>query len=434
MRLAGIDPNHVTFVTLLSGCADFPSEGKLFGSSIHGYVRKLGLDVENVSVGTVLVAMYAKCGLVELARNMFDEMPVKNSMSWNTMIDGYMRNGRVVEAVTLFDEMPKKDAISWTALINGFVKMGHFEDALGLFREMQMSGVVPDYVTIIAVLAACANLGTLALGLWTHRFITKHNLMDNVKVSNSLIDMYSRCGCIEFAQCVFDRMAKRTVVSWNSIIVGFAINGYPEEALRYFNLMQKEGFEPNGVTFTGALTACSHAGLVDDGLRYFDMMKRVHKIEPRIEHYGCIVDLYSRAGRLENAMGVIENMPMKANEVVFGSLLAACSSHGNVELAERLIEYLVELDPNADSNYVLLSNTYAALGRWDVASKARKRMKALGIQKKPGLSSIEVGCSLHEFAAGDKSHVETENIYAVLELLLLELKHSGYVPNTITDE
>ncbi|KAL5575941.1 hypothetical protein UlMin_017640 [Ulmus minor] len=434
MRLAGVEPNHITFVTLLSACADYRLKSVCFGASIHGYARKLGLDTGNVMVGTALVGMYAKFGLVDVARLVFDEMGMKNSISWNTMTDGYMRNGKVEHALKMFDEMPERDAISWTALIGGFVKRGQFEQALEWFRRMQLSGVKPDYVTLIAVLAACADLGTLGLGLWMNRLIMKQEFKDNIKINNSLIDMYARCGCIEFAFQVFDKMPERTVVSWNSIIVGFAINGHAEEALEFFNLMLKEGFKPDGVSFTGALTACSHAGLVDKGLRIFHNMKKVHGIPYRIEHYGCLVDLYSRAGRLEDALNVIEKMPMKPNEVVLGSLLAACRTRGDISLAERLMKYLSKLDPGGDSNYVLLANIYAAVGKWDGANRIRKKMKALGIQKTPGFSSIEIDCDIHEFVAGDKSHVETECVYEMLELLSFELKVSGYVPEDMLSE
>ncbi|KAI9195216.1 hypothetical protein LWI28_012753 [Acer negundo] len=341
------------------------------------------------------------------------------------MIDGYMRNGKDKSVIRLFEERPERDAISWTAMINGFVKKDRFGEALEWFREMQISGVEPDYVAIISVLAACANVGTLGLGLWIHRFVLKQDFSDNVRVNNSLIDVYSRCGCIEFAHQVFKRMRKRTQVSWNSIIVGFAISGFAEEALEYFKLMQNEGFKLDGISFTGALTACSRAGLIDDGLRYFDVMKRVYRIFPRIEHYGCLVDPYRRAGRLEEALNVVENMSVKPNEVVLGSLLATCRTKGNVSLAERLMKYLVDMDPNGDFNYVLLANMYAAVGRWDGSGKIRRKMKGLGIQNKPGISSVEIGSSIHEFMAGDKSHNETENIYSMLELLSFDLRLCG---------
>ncbi|KAH1090791.1 hypothetical protein J1N35_018048 [Gossypium stocksii] len=434
MRLSGVEPNHITFITLLSGCAEFPSKGRDLGSLIHGYVCKLGLDKEDVMVGTALVEMYSKGEQVEVAKLVFDAMIVKNLVSWNTMIDGYMRNREYEKAVEVFDEMPQRDVISWTALINGFAKRGFYEEALDWFREMMIFGVEPDYVTIIAVLTACANLGTLSVGLWVHRLVLKQSFRNNVRVNNSLIDMYSRCGCIEFAREVFDKMQKRSLVSWNSIIVGFAVNGFAEEALKYFDAMQKEGFKPNGVSFTGALTACSHAGLVDEGLRYFDIMKRVHKISPRIEHFGCIVDLYSRAGKLKEAWNLVRNMPMKPNEVVLGSLLAACRNYGDISLAKRIVKNLVALDPGSDSNYVLLSNIYAAVGRWVGASKVRRRMKALGIQKKPGFSSIEISGCVHDFVAGDKSHIDKDSIYAMLELLSFDLTSSGYAPEIVVRE
>ncbi|KAG5566489.1 hypothetical protein RHGRI_002147 [Rhododendron griersonianum] len=430
LRIAGIEPNYITFITLLSACARFPTDSLCFGMSLHAYARKLGLDTTNVKVGSAVVDFYSKCGCVDLARLTFDEICVKNVVSWNAMINGYVRNGRIEDAVEVFDEMPQRDAVSWTAMVFGFVKKGHFEKGLEWFQEMQLSGVEPDYVTLISVLAACANLGALGLGFWVHRYVLKKGIKDNVRVSNSLIDMYARCGCIDFARQVFLTMKTRTLVSWNSMIVGFAINGYAEEALRFFNSMQKEGFEPDGVSFTGALAACSHAGLVDEGLNLFEVMKKVRRILPTIEHYGCIVDLYSRAGRLEDALDVIEKMPMRPNEVVLGSLLAACRTHGDVNLAERLTNYLLVLDPNSDSNYVLLSNMYAAAGSWGRANNVRKKMKDFGIQKKAGISSIEVDCNVHEFVAGDKSHAEIDKIYEMLEHVWLELGTSGYVPES----
>lgn len=429
MRLAGVEPNHITFITLLSGCADFPSES-FFASSLHGYACKFGLDTGHVMVGTALIDMYSKCSQLGLAKKVFDYLGVKNSVSWNTMLNGFMRNGEIELAIQLFDEMPTRDAISWTALINGLLKHGYSEQALECFHQMQRSGVVADYVSIIAVLAACADLGALTSGLWVNRFVMQQEFKDNVRISNSLIDMYSRCGCIEFARQVFVKMAKRTLVSWNSIIVGFAFNGFADESLEFFYAMQKEGFKPDGVSYTGALTACSHAGLVNKGLELFDNMKRVHKITPGIEHYGCIVDLYGRAGRLEDASNVIEEMPMKPNEVVLGSLLAACRTHGDVRLAERLMKHIFKLDSVGDSNYVLLSNIYAAIGKWEGANKVRRTMKARGVQKKRGYSSVEIDGKVHEFVAGDKYHADADNIYSMLDLLFHELKVCGYVPDT----
>ncbi|KAL0417552.1 UNVERIFIED_CONTAM: Pentatricopeptide repeat-containing protein, chloroplastic [Sesamum radiatum] len=425
MRTSGVEPNHVTLVTLLSGCADFPSQGLSLGPSIHGYARKMGIDVGNVMVGTALIDMYSKFGEMGLARLSFDHMGIKNKVSWNTIINGYMRNGEFEKALNLFEEMPEKDAVSWTVLIDGFVKKGRFQEALIWFQEMQSFGTTPDFVTMVSVLSAIANLGTLGLGLWLHRFVLMHDFRDDIRVNNSLIDMYCRCGCVRLACQVFNNMPKRSLVSWNSIIVGLACNAHAEEALNYFHLMQNDGFKPDGVSYTGALTACSHAGLVEEGLELFQAMTQVHNITPRIEHYGCIVDLYSRAGRLKEALLVVEKMPMKPNEVVLGSLLAACRTCEDVDLAERLMNYIYDLDPNGDFNYVLLSNIYAAKGSWQGASNVRKKMKAHGVQKRPGISSIEVNGIIHEFVAGDKSHIDAETIFMILKKLLHELRISG---------
>ncbi|KAF5191660.1 Pentatricopeptide repeat-containing protein [Thalictrum thalictroides] len=434
MRLAGVEPNDITLVTLLSCCAHFPCKAYFLGVLLHGYILKFGFDKNNVMLWTALVDMYSKCRCMGFARKLFDEMCMKNTRSWNTMIDGYMKNGDVESAVLLFDEMPVRDKISWTALINGFVKRGLFNEALECFQDMQQSGVEPDHVTIISVLSACANLGVLGLGIWMHYYAMKCGFDKNIRVRNSLIDMYSRCGCIEFARQVFQNMDTRSVVSWNSMIVGLAINGYAEDALEHFYLMQRHGFKPDGVSFTGALTACSHAGLVEKGHELYTTMTKVYQINPRIEHYGCLVDLLSRAGWLEDAFSVIESMPMKHNEVILGSLLASCRTHGNISLAERLTRYLFDSELSSDSNYVTLSNMYAAVGRWDGVGKVRRTMKAHGISKRPAVSAIEVHCSIHEFMAGDKSHIDSKNIYAILDQLSVELGEYGYVPETNVED
>ncbi|XXG70865.1 hypothetical protein AAC387_Pa07g0251 [Persea americana] len=429
MRLSNIEPNDITFVTLLSACSH--SKSLRFGLSIHAYLLKLGWDDTNVVLVTALVDMYAKCGIANSARRAFDGMKVKNSVSWNTMIDGYMRNGQVEAAVALFDSAPRRDKVSWTAMIGGFVKNDRFEEALECFRGMQLAGVDPDYVTIVAVLAACANLGALGQGFWLHSYVIRRDFGEKMRLSNSLIDLYARCGCINFALEVFDGMPKRSLVSWNSLIVGFAVNGHAENAIEYFSLMQKAGFKPDSISFTGALTACSHAGLVDEGLHYYNEMTRVYGISPQVEHYGCLVDLLSRAGQLEAALDVVETMPMRPNEVVLGSLLAACRSRGDVALAERVMSYIAELKRDTDSNYVLLSNIYAAVGRWDGVGKVRHAMKALDIRKRPGYSAIEIDSSSHEFVAGDRTHVQSDDIYEMLDQLSLELKQYGYVPETV---
>nr|XP_043613525.1 pentatricopeptide repeat-containing protein At1g05750, chloroplastic [Erigeron canadensis] len=428
MRVAGLQPNHITFVTLLSACADHPLHALSYGTSLHALVFKFGFHTDNVKISTAIIDMYCKCNNVNLAYLCFDNMGFKNKVTWNTMVSGLMRNGLIDKAVKVFDEMPERDVVSYTALIDGFVKKGCYEHALEWFQEMQVCGVVPDHVTVVSVISACANLGAIGFGLWLHRVVLEGDMKDNVRINNSLIDMYCRCGCTEFARQVFDIMCKRNLVSWNSIIVGFALNGKPEETLGYFYQMQKDGFKPDGVTFTGALTACSHAGLVDEGLKVFDSMIKDYRISPRIEHYGCLVDLYSRARKLEEALNVIQKMPMKPNEVVLGSVLAACRAAGDARLAEKLMRFISELDPGGDSNYVLLSNIYAAGGDFRKASNVRRRMKDKGIEKKPGVSSIEINGIVDQFVAGDKSHVKSEQVHTMLKCLSRELMIYGYLP------
>lgn len=330
--------------------------------------------------------------------------------------------------------MREHDKVSWTALIDGFVKNGLLEEALRHFQEMQLTAQIePDYVMIISIVAACTDLGALTQGMWVHRYAMSRggDLCSNIRVANSFIDMYSRCGRIDLALQVFDGVdtSRRTRVTWNSMIVGFAINGCCREALDCFNKMQKMGVQPDGVSFTGALTACSHAGLVDEGLNCYKLMQRKYsKIPMRIEHYGCVVDLLGRAGRLEEAMDLVERMMpvMGPNEVVLGSLLAACRMHKNVGLAEKLMGWLVELEPDTDSNFVLLSNIYADVGRWDGAVRVRNMMKSLGIKKSPGFSGVEIDGDCHEFVSGDRRHMQSEDIYDVLELLRFEMKMHHY--------
>ncbi|VAI61383.1 unnamed protein product [Triticum turgidum subsp. durum] len=348
-------------------------------------------------------------------------MPVRSVVTYNTMITGLMRNGLVAAARLVFDGMPDPDKVSWTALIDGCVKNGRHDEAICCFHAMLLDGVEPDYVTLVAAISACAEVGALGLGMWAHRFVTRQRLEGNIRIANSLMDMYARCGQVEFARQVFDSMRKRTVVSWNSMIVGFAANGRCTDAIKHFEAMRKKGFKPDAVTFTGVLTACSHAGLTDEGLRYYEAMRAEHDIAARMEHYGCVVDLLGRAGRLDEAMSVVATMPMRPNEVVLGALLAGCRMHGDVDMAEQLMQYLLEQDPGGDSNYVLLSNIYAAVGKWDGAGKVRSLMKSRGVKKRPGRSSVEINGDVHEFVCGDRSHPQAAEVFDMLGLLSHEM-------------
>ncbi|CAL5019771.1 unnamed protein product [Urochloa decumbens] len=414
-------PNDITLLTVLSACADSPSSplARPLALSLHGLALKRFPC--HLLLSTCLARFYLASRLPRLALQLFDLMPVRSVVTYNTMISGLMRNGLVDAAFEVFDGLPEPDKVSWTALIDGCVKNGRHDEAIDCFRAMLLDGVDPDYVTLIAVISACAEVGALGLGMWVHRLVVRQALERNVRVTNSLIDMYARCGQAELAAQVFGSMRKRTVVSWNSMIVGLAANGRCTDAIELFEEMRRQGFKPDVVTLTGVLTACSHAGLTDQGLRYYDLMTTEHGVASRMEHYGCVVDLLGRAGRLDEAMRVVETMPMQPNEVVLGALLAGCRMHGDLGMAEQLMQHLLELDPGGDANYVLLSNIYAAVGKWDGAGKVRSLMKARGLKKRPGYSALEVDGDVHEFVSGDRSHPQAEEIGQMLGLLRHEM-------------
>eukprot|EP01018_Ginkgo_biloba_P031739 Gb_11664 [translate_table: standard] len=379
---------------------------------------------------TAMISAYASNGNVDEALKLFEKMPQRDVVSWNTLIAGYAQNGRVDEALKLFQKMPQRDVVSWNALIAGYAQNGYFDEALKFFRQMQLTGVKPNSETFPSVLTACANLAALEHGKVVHEYIISSGFQFDVFVGSALVDMYAKCGSLEDACQVFDQMPRRNVVSWNAMIVGYAMHGCGKQALQLFEQMQQSATNPNHVTFVGVLSACCHAGLVDDAWHYFDCMSRYHQITPVMEHYCCMVDLLGRAGRLNDAHDFVNKMPFKPDAAVWGSLLGACRIHNNIELGEQVAERLFELDPKIAGPYVLLSNIYAAAGRWDGIERVRKMMKDRGVKKKPGCSWIEVDKQVHAFLVGDRSHPQTEKIYAKLETLAGRMKEAGYATNT----
>ncbi|CAM0943854.1 unnamed protein product [Alopecurus aequalis] len=410
-------PNDITLLTVLSACAGDPSSPLARSLALPLHALAVKLFPSHLLLCTCLARFYLASRLPHLALQLFGSMPVRSVVTYNTLITGLMRNGLVADAREVFDGMPAPDKVSWTALIDGCAKNGRYNEAIDCFRAMLLGGIEPDYVTLVAAISACAEVGCLGIGMWVHRFVVKERLEHNVRVANSLVEMYARCGQVEFARQVFGNMRKRTVVSWNSMIVGFAANGRCTDAIDHFYAMQRAGFKPDAVTFTSVLTACSHAGLTSKGLRYYDTMKAEYSIAPRMEHYGCVVDLLARAGRLDEAMRVVESMPTRPNEVVLGALLAGCRMHGDLDMAQQLMQRLQEQDPGGDSNYVLLSNIYAAEGKWDGAGKVRNLMKSRGVKKVPGYSAVEIAGDVHEFFCGDRSHPQAGEVFEMLGLL-----------------
>ncbi|KAK9068936.1 hypothetical protein SSX86_013052 [Deinandra increscens subsp. villosa] len=423
----GVCLNDYTFSFILKACTKL-SDG-LGGRIIHGFVEKLGFQ-SNLFLQNSLVHLYVVSGEFDNARQLFDKMPDRDVVTWNIMIKHLVQRGNVDEAYGLFGKMPERNVRSWTSMIMGFVRGGRPEQAIDLFAKMEEAKVCPNEVTVVAVLAACADLCALDLGKKIHDYSNRSGFKRNVRICNTLLDMYIKCGCVEAARGVFEEMEQRTVVSWSAMIQGLAINGKGEEALTLFSKMIESQIKPNEVTFTGLLHACSHMGMVNEGREYFASMSRDYGIVPQIEHYGCMVDLLSRAGLLKEACEFIKNMRIKPNGVVWGALLGGCRVHKNIELAEEAIKHLLELDPLNDGYYIVLSNIYAEAKRWEEAANVRKLMRENGVKKTPGSSSITIEGVVHEFVAGDETHPQTDEIKERWDKLLEEMRVRGYVPNT----
>ncbi|KAL6010255.1 hypothetical protein ACLOJK_000686 [Asimina triloba] len=378
----------------------------------------------------VLLSEYVKIGNIRWARELFDQMPERDLVSWNTMIHGYATSGDLGTARELFDASCGRDLISWSSMITAYARSRRSNEALKLFQDMQLAGIAPDGVTMVGVLAACGDVGALGMGSMLHDYIERSGIEVDVKLGTSLVDMYAKCGDIENSLRIFNNMNVRDVLTWSAMIMGLAYHGYGEATLILFSRMILEGIEPNDITFVGMLSACNHAGLVSKGWTYFTSMKDQYGVSPKLEHYGCMVDLLGRAGCLQEARELIRNMPFVPDAVVWRALLGACRLHKNVKLAEEAITNLLELEPYSDGHYVLLSNVYAQGKQWDDVANARKMLRDNMIQKIPGSSSIEINNEVHEFVAGDNSHPRFEEIYAMLSEMTDQLNHAGFKPVT----
>ncbi|KAK9141608.1 hypothetical protein Syun_011008 [Stephania yunnanensis] len=427
MERERIGPTAVTLVSVLSACAKL--KDLEMGKRVH--LRVADYDIElNLILENALVDMYAACGEMGVAVEMFRNMNVRDVITWTAMVTGFANAGQVDQAREYFDEMPERDKVSWTAMTDGYLRASRFKEALDVFREMQGSNIRPDGYTMVSILRACAHLGALEVGEWIRCYIDKNKIRRDVVLGNALIDMYSKCGNVESARKIFEQMVQKDKFSWTAMIVGLAVNGHGEEALDLFTDMLEASIAPDDVTFIGVLSACTHGGMVEKGRRIFSKMTIRHGIEPNMAHYGCMVDLLGRAGHLKEAQEVIQNMPMKPNSIVWGALLGGCRIHKNAEVAEIAVKKMLELEPENGSVYVLLSNVYAACNRWKDVHKIRDLMMVKGIKKIPGCSLIEMNGAIHEFVAGDVSHSQSAQIYSKLEEMAQDLKVAGYRPDT----
>lgn len=391
----GFRPDETSLVSTLSACGDL---GNLsLGKRILVYALKSEMELSTF-LGSALVGMFGKCGDLLSARR-------------------------------IFDRMQSKDVITWNALITGYAQNGMSSEAINLFHSMKEAGVKPDMTTLASVLPACASIGALDLGKWIEIYASERGLLQNVFVSTALLDMYAKCGSLDDALRVFEEMPVKNEVSWNAMISAFAFHGRAQEALSLFQRMSREGAScPNDVTFVGLLSACVHAGLVDEGKRLFHLMISSFGLTPKIEHYSCMVDLLARTGRVYEAWDFVEKMPGKPDEIILSALLGACQKYKNIDVGERVMQQLLELQTSNSGNYVISSKIYANVKRWDESAKMRLLMRERGVSKTPGCSWVEIEAQLHEFHAGnDLQH--SVGIHQVLGLLVEEMKREGYVPD-----
>ncbi|KAI4973951.1 hypothetical protein ZWY2020_041732 [Hordeum vulgare] len=424
----GQQPNEVTLVAALSAIGQM---GLLaLGRMVHRYVAEGGV-AGSVSLANALIDMFGKFGCVLSAREVFDGMAVKDVYSWTTMVNVYAKCGHLESAAQLFEDMPRRNAVSWSCMIAAYSQANQPEEAMRLFKKMIEESVEPINATLVSVLPACAQLGCLDLGRWIYdNYIISGKAVLTVNLGNAFIDMYAKCGDLDAASRLFAEMGEKNVVTWNSMVMAHAVHGQSEEVLHLFEQLKGTGIMPDEITFLGLLSACGHSGLVSEGRRYFKEMKMGYQIEPKAEHYACMIDLLGKSGLLEEALKVAKGMPMEAGEAGWGALLNACRVHGNVEIGECAADKLVKLDPSDSGIYVLMCQIYASKSKWDQVKMLRMLMRDRGVKKNPGCSSIEVDGKVHEFLVADVSHVQSEDIYAALSNIYFHLKLEGYVPLT----
>jgi pentatricopeptide repeat protein len=396
MLRVGLQPNQFTLSSLLKASGAGPNHRH--GQHVHAFSFKYGY-VSNVYVGSALVDMYARFDYMDDARLIFDGLASKNEVSWNALIAGHARKGQG-------------------------------EHALSLFREMQREDLNPTQFTYSSVFSACASSGSLEQGKWVHAHMTKSGGKLVAFAGNTLLDMYAKSGSIEDAKKIFDRLVKRDVVSWNSMLKGYSQHGLGKETVQCFEEMLRIGTEPNDVTFLCVLSACSHTGLLDEGQYYFELMKKKCMIEPHVAHYVTIVDLLGRAGLLDRALKFIRELPIEPTAAAWKALLGACRMHKNMELGAYAAERVFELDPYDSGPQVLLSNIYASARRWGDVSKVRKMMKESGLKKEPACSWVEIENTVHVFMSNDDAHLQRDEIHRKWEEMSGKIKEMGYVPDT----
>ncbi|KAK9669915.1 hypothetical protein RND81_13G163900 [Saponaria officinalis] len=431
MGFTGVRPNEMTVSSILPACSDLKRLNS--GRQIHGYVVRNRLQ-ENAFVRSGLVDMYAACSCLKQAELVFDSSPMRDTVCCNVMLSAYFLNGESNRAFNLLDQM-RTEGIplnyeSWNTMISGCVQNGQNTEALELLVQMSEQGFKPNRITITSVLPACSNLESSRKGKEIHAYIFRNMMFDDMTCTTALVYMYAKCGQLEISRQIFSMMPTRDVIAWNTMIIATSMHGNGEESLLIFDNMINLGVKPNSATFSGVLSGCSHSRLVEEGLRVFNSMSKDHFVEPDADHYSNLIDLLSRAGRLEQAYRYIQRMPMEPTASAWGALLGGCRVYKNVELGRIAASHLFKIEPNNPGNYVLLSNILVTAKLWDEASRTRKLMENKGISKLPGCSWIQVKNKVYTFSVGDKSNEQSDKIYKFLNDISEKVRLAGYTPNT----
>ncbi|CAN6439992.1 unnamed protein product [Victoria cruziana] len=423
----GLRPDNLTFPFLVKSCTRL--QCLELGTEVHGQVIRRGFEFD-AYVQNSLVHMYASCGDLETARKLFEKIQHLDIVSWSSMISGYNRFGDVESARELFDKMPERNIVTWSIMVAGYAHNGRFDKALEIFQLLQEEYVQANEAVMASVIASCGHLGALEQGKEAHDYVIRNKLTVTLNLGTSLVYMYARCGSIDRALQVFHDMPEQDALSWTAMLSGLAMHGHARRAIEYFYEMLRAGLRPRDVTFTAVLSACSHGGLVDSGFKLFESMKKEYSVEPRMEHYGCMVDLLGRAGKLDEAERFIHSMPVEPSAPIWGALLGACRIHRNARMGEKAGKKLLELMPNHSGYYVLLSNICARANQWDDVIKLREKMKEIGVKKSPGFSLIELNGVVHRFTIGDETHPEFSKIKATWEEIVHRIRAAGYVEDT----
>ncbi|KAF2293111.1 hypothetical protein GH714_036909 [Hevea brasiliensis] len=365
---------------------------------VHAFGIRIGIDTD-VSVANTWISLYAKCGDLEMAKSFL--MELKPDIS--TIIS--LLSSCVLPEIAFLER--------------------DMDEALNLFNAMEAAGETPDLVTVLSMISGCSQTGILGVGMWIDAYANSNCLKHNVVVCNALIDMYAKCGSICDARDIFNTMPNKTVVSWTTMIAGFALNGLFEEALDLFYRMVELELKPNHITFLAILQACTHGGFLEEGWECFNMMTKIYKISPGLDHYSCMADLLGRKGKLKEALKFIQDMPVEPDAAIWSGLLSACKIHQNIEIGEYAAHRLFKMEPCVSFPYVEMANIYASTGRWDGVARMRAMMKSNRIKKSPGQSLVEVNGRICAFTVEDTGHFDRELIYAVLDGLMLQSKEEG---------